>query len=273
MPDTGEAIQILLNQLAHHTIGVFCRHTPTQPGDTLQEDYVTASAFVMEIKGVWYLATAGHYFDNIDMLRRLRPTRRYSFWLADAIRPNPKDTNFVPLDFNGAWKRHIYHEADGIDFGLIQLNPNTCRLLMANDVIPVSESHWQDWSDLRFVDFCMVGIPSRLLTIRPNSMDIRIVMLALRKLEEPPDSFKHHRHPMFYGEIVDLGDIPSIVGMSGCPVIGLTVKDGLPFYCFLAIQSGWLPNSRVICACDLNYLARILISVTDELVSDQPPVS
>ncbi len=78
---------------------------------------------------------------------------------------------------------------------------------------------------------------------------------------------------MFYGEIIDLGDIPSIVGMSGCPVIGLTVKDGLPFYYFLAIQSGWLPNSRIICACDLNYLARILISVTDELVSDPLPIT
>jgi hypothetical protein len=52
MADDDDSSQTLLNRLAHHTIGLFCHHAPTRPDDTLQEGYITATAFIMEIKGL-----------------------------------------------------------------------------------------------------------------------------------------------------------------------------------------------------------------------------
>ena len=41
MSAEGAVAQIVFNRLAHHTIGLFCRHAPTRSDDGPHEDYIT----------------------------------------------------------------------------------------------------------------------------------------------------------------------------------------------------------------------------------------
>jgi hypothetical protein len=48
----------LLSHLAHHLVGIFCHHTPTNPADAIPEGAITASGFILEITEDWFLATS-----------------------------------------------------------------------------------------------------------------------------------------------------------------------------------------------------------------------
>ena len=69
---------------------------------------------------------------------------------------------------------------------------------------------------------------------------------------------------MFYARIPKPPDGLDIGGMSGCPIFGFTIDEaGNGRYFFVAIQSGWLPDSKVIFACPMPFLGSILQRAVD----------
>jgi hypothetical protein len=57
-------------------------------------------------------------------------------------------------------------------------------------------------------------------------------------------------------------------GMSGYPILRFARDgDGVRYY-FVAIQSGWLPDSKVTYACLMPYHAKLLADAIDEALRD-----
>ncbi len=229
-------------------------------------DFLSASGFILEIKGVWYLATAGHFFEDVTKLRNKYPGRKFTFWMADSF-GTPKDSDmFILLHFDYLPKFHRYDEDSGIDFGLVGLDSNTRSLLQKGNRVPVHEEHWRNWDALKFFGFRMVGIPYEFLQPKPRSLMMKAAMLPIKLLDKPPERLKRHTEPMLYAELVDLGGISSIKGMSGCPVFGFTVNNDEIAYFIVAIQSGWLPERepKIIYAFMLPTLVKELIKLADD---------
>jgi hypothetical protein len=80
-------------------------------------------------------------------------------------------------------------------------------------------------------------------------------------LDEKPERFQDQTDPMFYGVVQPDDQVQSIKGMSGGPILGLKMNDdGSARYWFIAVQSGWYPSDRVVCATRLAAVREILIT-------------
>ena len=81
----------------------------------------------------------------------------------------------------------------------------------------------------------------------------------------------HHTVPMFYARIPNPPAGLDIRGMSGCPIFGFSCPmDRVAHeYYFVAIQSSWLPDSKVICACQMPFLGGIVKTALDGLTEEQ----
>lgn len=258
----ADPFEVLFQHFCRHLVCLVCKHEPTRPDDTEGRQILMASGFVLEMKGRWFLATAGHHMRDLEELRKSRPDRRIVVTIADGFGYGAIDQTFVPLEYYDAHRIHQYDEEQGIDFGLILLRDNTCDLLKANGRVPVVEHHWQDWSDVEFASYTIVGILCEgSHEIAGNGLYMRTAQFDLSPIEAPPAQLARFTQPMRFFKITDLGDTKSIVGMSGCPILGIRLTQE-PFqmsYFFIGIQSGWLPGKQLIFACDLPYLAKQLI--------------
>src|SRR5262249_54312145 len=135
-------------QLARHLVGIICRHSPTLQSDAMPEGVISASAFVLEAGGTWFLATAGHYFEAVNEFRSSHPSRNFSFWMADSFGTKKRSDYFLPLHFDESSKSYVHNDQTGFDFGVLKLDPNTVALLENGERVPVHESHWKNWNDL-----------------------------------------------------------------------------------------------------------------------------
>ena len=85
-------------------------------------------------------------------------------------------------------------------------------------------------------------------------------LIQVEKLNEKPACYQEHTDPMFYGVVDPNSPVKNIKGMSGGPILGLKRNDnGSGHYWFIAIQSGWYPSGRVVCASPLKALREVLL--------------
>jgi hypothetical protein len=252
----------LFQFFCRHLVSIVYKHEPTRPHDDEGRKVLIASGFVMEIQGRWFLATAGHFMEDLERLRRDRPDRRIVVTIVDSFGVGKIDDTMVPLPYFDLPRHHEHDEEQGIDFGVILLPGNTCDLLAANGRIPVIESHWQDWSGVEFASYTIVGILAEgSKEIGDHGLFLRTAQFDLAPVETPPAQLERFTHPMRFFKITNLGDTQSIVGMSGCPILGIRLQpDPMQMsYFFIGIQSGWIPSKHIIYACDLPFLAKQMI--------------
>ncbi len=253
----------LFQHLCRHLVCLIYKHEAKRPVDAEGRRVGFASGFIMEFQGAWFLATAGHFMQELEDLRRDRPDRKIEVTIADSFGEGVIDDTMIPLSYFDSPRHHAYDDEHGIDFGLIHLPDNTCDLLASNGRIPVIESHWRDWSDVKFASHSIFGVLAEGSHETPNNgMYLRTAQFDLSPFEKPPQQFARFVQPMRFFKITNLGDTKSIVGMSGCPIIGFRVNWEVEqmSYFFLGIQSGWLPDSKILYSCDLAYIAKDLIA-------------
>jgi hypothetical protein len=219
-----------------------------------------ATGFVLEIKGFWFLTTAGHVFRQVQELRQRFPTHRFTYQMQDNISNSSMTGIFQPLDFQGEFNLFFENEEEGLDLGLIPLNVMTQRCFRANNALTIGENHWDNWDSLKFESYYMIGVPYELSQpIGSKGLSISGALLPLTKLDEPPEQLRRFSYPMFVGQIESMQDLESIQGMSGCPIFGcFKDEEGDVQYRFVAVQSGWLPSRRVVFGCDLHHLVRLI---------------
>ncbi|MFO0888007.1 MAG: hypothetical protein U0790_02550 [Isosphaeraceae bacterium] len=257
-----------LRHLSRHLVSLGCVHAPASAADPNEEKWFFTSGFVMEVRGVWFLVTAGHVLEDISKQMTRHPDRRYRFMIADSFGDKADYPDPIPIDYTGTPKHFVYDENGGMDFGLMLLNDNCRQLLERNKVEPLREAKLRPSDDLECFMYCMIGFPNQSMAIeRPGHLRLEVDLIPLERLTTAPGALFRQTAPMFYGKISRLPDGYSIKGMSGCPILGFAKHGEDIRYHFIAVQSGWLPDSKIIYAGMVSDLAGMLGEAIDRAAS------
>jgi hypothetical protein len=148
----------------------------------------------------------------------------------------------------------------GADFGVMFLRNHDADVLLANNLEPVDEQNWVKMPET-FDHYYMLGLPGEL--VRQNGRGLWTAvpkLIRIEKLAETPACYREHTDVMFYGVVDPDSQVKSIKGMSGGPILGLKRNgNGSGHYWFIAVQSGWYPNGRVVCATPLTVVRDAVI--------------
>jgi hypothetical protein len=144
-----------------------------------------------------------------------------------------------------------------LDYAFVALAPNYRRLLEANGIVAVTEDDWRQ-DGVEFDEHFMIGLPEdtigRRLTSDSGGYTFRAEAppsaIYVAKLDQPPDGLRPTKYPRFVGKLPDEHDIGDIAGMSGGLIFAFA-KGREDKYWIIAIQSSWLPNSKMIFGCPL----------------------
>lgn len=210
------------------------------------------SGFLMEFGSDWYWITAGHIIEGIEAaaahVERFRLIDRFG-------RGRNKDP--IPFDYPAAWKFYR-HTDDGLDFGAVQLNSLTRRLLEANDAVAIPESQWRTADHLSCEQYIMVGLPEcaiqrsttygadgYIVSGKPNPT------LILTSKIDPPE-YSLTAHPRLVASISEKDPDGDIVGMSGGPIFAAGED---PQITVVALQSAWYESARITLGCPVSVFA------------------
>jgi hypothetical protein len=239
--------------------------------DTSQTKFFSYSGFILSIRGMWCLATAGHIIDKLEQHLKNESIRVTNYALLDDFGPNVKSHDPIPFDYAKALKFYIDNREAGLDFALVLLSPYYQGLLKANGIIPVYQENWEKQHEVEFGHHIMIGLPQTSIetSIRENQgkrlIDafVRPMTIDIEKLDKAPDYAKETHYPRFVGKIGD--DFDDIDGISGGPILGFN-KEG-DRYWIVAIQSSWLRESKIVFGCPIPVIAEFV----DKMLSDTPP--
>ena len=210
------------------------------------------SGFVVSIRGIWFLITAGHILDGLEEALR-KGHKLTDFHVHDGWGPvafyNPQIFDYV-----GAKKYYYNVEHESIDCAAIRLDENTRARIAANGVIPLDESGWYDSLPEEFDRYFVVGLPSMWQSTRSMTHSLSVsnalVLFDLERITEPPENFTSSV-PRFYGKAVktiidDTGSpLTDFDGMSGSPIFATKLlPNGKNRYWVLAIQSSVDPETK-----------------------------
>jgi len=247
-------------------LSFFCRHligigwyegTVDERGEFTSEPiFYGASGFLLqphENISTYSLVTAGHVLRDHDarMRKPNMATRQPS--LFDIWGPHSKCSERIPFDLFDAPALGDYDKEEGIDFAVVAL-PDLVLQLLGQTTIPFTKRNWIHQSDVVFDFFAMLGLPNeeaeQVRSKRDGIESITTfqnpVLLFVEPCELPP-TIEPSVQPQFVGRIDSRVDVKSIVGMSGGPILGFRKDaDGQLAYCPVAIQSRWLPDSRIV---------------------------
>jgi hypothetical protein len=246
--------------------GKFDRRPPL-PGIPQRESSIMCfSGFVMETHERWFLVTAGHILADIDTAVRSGLQGIFQTRVIDFFGPNATHQTLVPIQYNDTYKYYEYDKATGTDFGFIYLRPLICANLRQNNVVPVDSRMWANESTPDFESYFMIGLPTELMkqltkARKPGgeaSIDMRVVMIPVQKLDDVPADLRSHSEPLFAESIPsEESGVVDIDGMSGGPIIGVRqLPDGSAIYAVVAVQSAWYRSRRIILAYPFPPLAR-----------------
>lgn len=234
----------------------FCRHLVALNVAWKLPDGTTGatafSSFVLEVRGIWFLVTAGHIikklYDSLPKCERVEASL-FDGWQNAAHRE--------PIPFNLRDTEHIEFEAGGIDVGLLLVHPIHRRLLEVNGIQAFDEKAWRD-PPADLANFVVVGLPDQFINqivTKGSGMGVAVspTMVAATRTTPPPGREKAFPH--FYGQLADTISDPQtnetlegMLGFSGGPILGfqLDQKGEATRYYLVAAQAAWWRDIRVV---------------------------
>jgi len=241
-----------------------------------QPSPMAISGFVISVRGVWFLVTAGHVIDDLEK-RFVHSHDLREMFIHDGF----GTTIELPqsgFDWRGANKGAIFDKEAGVDFGFIVLRPMYRKLLKKAGVVALEEHMWKrPPSDMH--GYLLWGVPNQLFSGRVISTtsgdlltySLHAPLVAISRTDDPP---KHMQKPIArlyatvpdsirneQGNLVKLGDID---GMSGGPIFGLRREGGGTRYWVVGLQSHWDLPTRTIAANFVGPLGRTLGDYLDD---------
>jgi hypothetical protein len=224
------------------------------------------SGFVMEFDDRWYWITAGHILEKIAISQRDPDLILENFRLLDHYGSGVIDKNFLPFNFEPAWKYFEHDDRLGLDYCAVELGRLEQLSLAKNNIRPVPLAAWRQVQEKAWDDFFMYGLPTDSIDVKmtPNAEGVNVraksspSLIHVEKFDGnplPPTPCNR-----FFGKLSDNWPKGSIDGMSGGPVFGFNTRTGE--YSVIAIQSGWLDQSRITFACPVTeFCPRLLEAI------------
>ena len=258
MVGTMKSTTPLVETFTQHVVPVYLEFTksnePKQP--------FVFTAFAIQVRGHWLLATAGHCLQKVGELRQqgwlLEKAR-----LIDALSVAAKYLDPIPFDYDAALPT-VPLDADLMDYGLLLLNDLEAAQLAANGVIPLDEGAWPD-EETQPEMFFVCGVPERGSKLTTREVRLKAVSARLRPLDSCPEELGNHALRCYF-EVVPTDQLPSMVGISGGPIFATRVVDGRTKYWIWGVQSAQaanFPQKPYIAANLVGPLVRFLGEVAD----------
>jgi len=236
-----------------------------EKGNSKGKPFVFASSgFVMTFGEVWFLVTAGHTLQELDELIARPDVKVVASFIVDSLGSQALHRGSFPFTYDADDEKRRYVYEDGLDFGLIALNPNDRRLLEANGIQTVAIENWINQDIDRCIGFILVGIPVDLVSLEgPGQLptvNIGTFSHYVARLTTLPPGAKQTKYERFVGDLGKPVDFPSgIKGTSGGPILGFFYDDeGAMRYWIVALQSHCL-NKRYIFGCPVRLFGEFLL--------------
>jgi hypothetical protein len=252
------------------------------------------SGFVIELRGGWFLITAGHVLEHIGEARRAGMAVE-NFCLDDAYRPDAKfkqSAALIPFDFDNA-KKHFVDQPDVGDYAAIYLSPYYRSLLTQNKILPFSPKEMAVLdSDMHFEACWLIGLPDELMQVvgkgeeAQHRSQLVIIQAEPIQFDDLPVQIRKniesqgYRKDNFFARIPEADELKrgdesglqNIVGVSGGPLVGWRRRsDGVMGYSVFAVQSRWWETDRIIMACPLTrYIDALDYTIQMALLKNNP---
>ena len=245
---------------------------------------VNISAFVISVRGEWFLVTAGHIIEDLKAAKSrgqvLTGFQLRDFWASNTVNRMP-----IPIDSDYLVSRSqsLYDANLGIDCACIHLNAYYRKLMQANGIVALSEFAWQRELPETPDFHIMLGVPSQLSRVESQgdcpSQRLNFVLIPVRPVQELPEQQRGLPH-RFYGHLdehlhcPDGTPLDDIDGMSGGPIIAFKYNEqGKLRYWVVAIQSSWLPSKRIVIGFPVIELGNAIREVVIPLIRGDRPDS
>jgi hypothetical protein len=246
----------------------FCRHLVCLGGVVQEYDKkgqkkealtgFAFSAFVLVIRGEWFLLTAGHTLKGLDARLQNGELKLIRSYLLTGFGPDvtAHAGAKVPIDFDYEKANKDYIDQDGLDFGLLDLGTYLRAHLEKNEIVPVMEENWKIPFDGEFDHYVILGLPQEYVDVGQITPTITYIHKLDTLPDDAPEESKHTKWPRLIGKLPDHFSLKSLEGMSGGPIYGF--RNNHPDrYWITAIQSSWLPTSKITFGCPVPLLASL----------------
>lgn len=247
-------------------LAYFCRHlvglcVTYQRAGSEANEFAIYSGTLISIEGMICFLTAGHILSELAQARDSADVTITKAVLADTFAKSAVSNMPIPFDLKGARLIHFDDDSEGLDFGVIPLSQYYVNLLAKNGMVALEEKNWIHQANVQFDGYAMLGFPEEFVSKQVDGYGNAMVsptMFRVVRLDAPPEGSKQTRYPRFVGQIDDSNPIESVVGMSGGPIIGFTIRETETRYWIVALQSSWDPGKRIVYACPLPVLGSLL---------------
>jgi hypothetical protein len=271
------AIPSHFGERAQEMLAYFCNHLVALCGSYVELDaarqevgepvFFSFPGFILSVRGVWCLVTAGHSIQGLDDDLQSGRIRLTDCSLADYFGSAPRVNEPTRFFYEDCPKLSIHEPDDGLDFALIVLRPYYRMNLEANGIRAIAEENWINQNVKACELFALVGFPTCQVdnprTLNPfgdrvagtvNPTLVPVFPVKLHPEEVPRATF-----PWFIAEVGAAARLLDIDGMSGGPVFGFFQdSSGEWRYWIVAVQSRWRQDRRILFACPVPVLAGLV---------------
>ena len=258
---------------AENAIGFFQRHlVPIYFSFKNPEgkfDSTVITSFVLSVKGVWFLVTAGHCLEEINNLIS-NGFEIKDCMLFDSGALGAKHNHPIPFHYDKDSVGIFGNERD-FDYGAIVIESFYKELLKKNNISPLDEKVWK-LQPSKADKYFLLGVPNQLVYQNNRLLSISTKMLPIEMQENRPQDLEEKEAPRVYGKISLGTDISSIKGMSGGPIFAFQEEEnGNVSYWLYALQSTWNQGTRNISACPTTHLGLFIEEIIEKSRNKTPP--
>ena len=203
------------------------------------EAFITA--FVIQIRTLVFLATAGHCIRDLQKALADGATIEHVH-LADGLGELSRFDGGIPFDLRMdeiAW----FDEEGYLDYALILLRQWYVNQLRANNVEPLNEKFWS--AGLSYSTYVLLGVPKGTRRVGETTFcEPALYYVDPIEADDVPEDLRLKIDGAFYGRVgADSGELK---GTSGGPIFGLSQTDTGGRYGLVALQSSWYRRRRII---------------------------
>jgi len=235
-----------------------------------------ATAFVVSIAGVWFLATAGHVLEVLD---KQKEEGTHVDWLLDDTMGSNAISDH-PIPFNLAARHDYRMPHDGYDYALIEILDHDRQLLERNGIKPITEQAWTQDYPQEFMSYILVGFPEEYVRSTPQAVSKEMLMADLKPIplaDVPHEltSIKSAPRLYFWHNMEHDAAPKSLVGTSGGPIFGFQAdREGNIRMWLVGIQSAQATDYPIAIVCPtrpfFHYVQQQILSLVDPTPQDNP---
>jgi hypothetical protein len=190
--------------------------------------------------------------------------------LADTFGRGRFNRHPIPFDLKSAGVFCIDDDNDGLDFGVIFLEPYYVRLLARNEVVALEEKNLAHQADVTFDGYAMLGLPEEFTSpvVSPaGNGAVLPTMFAVQRVAVPLPDSRSTTYQRFVGAIDPELGLMSLKGMSGGPIFGFNLDGEFARYWVVAMQSAWNRSQNLVYGCPLPLLATLMTQWSGDVLS------